>query len=75
MVAEICECPKYFSETLFQKIDRDKTGKISKREFTDYYVKHFQKLDINRRLFTLIASEGADFIIPENFQAFMKSKG
>lgn len=57
---------------LFDRIDSGKIGKINKPAFLLFWKKDFQNIDIDRRIFKILAKGGADHIVVEDFKPMMK---
>lgn len=58
---------------LFDRIDNGKLGKITKPVFLSFWRRELQPLDINRRLFKILAKpETPDYITSEDFKPMMK---
>jgi hypothetical protein len=51
----VCGLPKFFSGVLYDRIDSAKVGKINKQHFIQFWKRDFEKIDVNRRMFKLIA--------------------
>lgn len=72
ITTEVCGLPKFFLNVLFERIDSGKSGKINKQHFIHFWKKDFEKLDIKKRMFKLIAKAGVEHIISEDFKPLFK---
>lgn len=79
--SEIFEIPKIFAEMLFTRIEQKmgplpKLGgkaKINKQQLIRFFENaDFHRKDAKRRLFELIAKDGAKSIVPEDFKPMFK---
>ncbi len=68
----LCELPKLFNRLLFKRIDTKSTGKITKAQFQKFYSGEFQKADITKRLFMLLARVGAKYIEKDDLRPLMQ---
>jgi len=58
----VCGLPKFFSGILFDRIDSAKVGKVNKQHFLHFWKREYEKIDVKRRMFKIIAKAGVDFI-------------
>jgi hypothetical protein len=71
-VVDVCDLPKFFTGLLFDRIDSGGAGKLNKQHFLHFWKKDFEKLDVHRRMFKIIAKPGADVIVSEDFKPLFK---
>ena len=64
--------PSFFKIALFNKIDTEKTSKVTKQQFVTYWKKELERLDIKKRMFKIIAKEGKDYIEAEDFKPLFR---
>jgi Ca2+-binding EF-hand superfamily protein len=57
---------------LFDKIDSSKSGKINKQHFITFFKREFEKTDIKKRMFKVIASINPEYITAEDFKPLFR---
>lgn len=75
MTVDVCGLPKFFKNVLFEKIDSAKAGKINKQQFLNFWKRDFEKIDIKKRMFKVIAGSkkgGEDCITAEDFKPLFR---
>ena len=55
-----------------EKLD-EKTEKIGKQNFINYYKKNVENIEVKRQVFNLLAKPGKKFIAPEDFKPLFKN--
>lgn len=68
----MCGVPKFFKNLLFDRIDSSKSGKINKPLFSAFWKGEFEKIEVKKRIFRLLAKPGSDYIHTEDFKPMMK---
>ena len=49
----IFKFPKFFKSIVFDRIDSDHTGKISKAKFIEFWEKDYERLEVSKRMFKI----------------------
>jgi serine/threonine-protein phosphatase 2A regulatory subunit B'' len=75
----VCGLPKFFRNILFDRIDLTSAapatakGKVTKQQFVQFWKKEFEKIDVKKRMFKLIAKlESPDVIVAEDFKPLFR---
>lgn len=68
----MCGLPKFFKNVLYDKIDSAKTGKVTKQQFVAYWKKELERVDLKKRMFKIIAKQGASYIGADDFKPLFR---
>ncbi|CAO2833167.1 unnamed protein product [Amaranthus hypochondriacus] len=70
---EICKLPSFFSTVLFQKIDVNGTGFITRDAFVDYWVNgNMLTLDIYSQIYTIMKQPDHKFLTQDDFKPVLR---
>ncbi|KAL4480442.1 hypothetical protein ABPG74_020958 [Tetrahymena malaccensis] len=72
LTSKLAELPNFFNQLLFNKIDKQKSGKISKQVFINYWKNELQLKDPKERCFHVLKKQSNDFIERDDFLPLMK---
>ncbi|KAL4505892.1 hypothetical protein ABPG72_013653 [Tetrahymena utriculariae] len=72
LTMKLAELPNFFNQLLFNKIDKQKSGKISKQVFINYWKNELQLKDPKERCFHVLKKQSNDFIERDDFLPLMK---
>lgn len=73
VAVKVCGIPSILRKLLFvriklvEKID-DKTEKIPKQTFINFWKKHYEHETVRKRVFKLMAKPDSNFIVPDDFK-------
>lgn len=57
---------------LFNSIDSTKSGKISKDQFLAVWESEYERLEVAKRMFKLIAKTNPKYLLPEDFKPILR---
>jgi len=72
IVEKIFKFPKFLNTLVFNRIDTGKTGKISKQKFKQVWENKYEKMEVSKRLFKILAKPDAEYIVPDDFKPMMR---
>ncbi|CAO2837014.1 unnamed protein product [Amaranthus hypochondriacus] len=70
---EICKLPSFFSTVLFQKIDVNGTGFVTRDAFVDYWVNgNMLTMDIYTQIYTIMKQHEHKFLTQDDFKPVLR---
>ncbi|EWS74498.1 EF hand protein (macronuclear) [Tetrahymena thermophila SB210] len=72
LTTKLADLPNFFNQLLFNKIDKQKSGKISKQVFINYWKNELQLKDQKERCFHVLKKQSNEFIERDDFLPMMK---
>ncbi|XP_024399888.1 serine/threonine protein phosphatase 2A regulatory subunit B''alpha isoform X2 [Physcomitrium patens] len=70
---EICKLPSYFSSVLFQKLDINRTGLVTKeRLISDWLDQNMLVADGATRIFTVLKQHDTDYLTQDDFRPILR---
>lgn len=72
IVEKLFKFPKFFKFLIFNRLDSQRKGKISKTAFIDIWESEYEKLEVSKRMFKIIAKPGVDYMSNDDFKPIMR---
>lgn len=72
IVEKIFKFPKFFKFMVFNRIDTLNSGIISKENFNEIWESTYERIDVSKRMFKIIAKPDSEYIISEDFKPMMR---
>ncbi|KAL9247993.1 hypothetical protein vseg_021360 [Gypsophila vaccaria] len=70
---EICKLPSFLSSILFQKIDVNGTGSVTRDSFVDYWINgNLLTMDIATQIFTIMKQPDRKYLIQDDFKPVLR---
>ncbi|KAJ8452445.1 hypothetical protein Cgig2_000034 [Carnegiea gigantea] len=70
---EICKLPSFFSTVLFQKIDVNRTGFVTRDAFVDYWVNGNKlTMDTATQIFTIMKQPDRKYLMQDDFKPILR---
>lgn len=70
---EICKLPSFFSTVLFNKIDANGTGVVTRDQFVDYWIGgNLLSMDLTTRIYTVLRKPDCRYLSKEDFKPIMR---
>ncbi len=64
--------PKFLNSLLFKRLDTEGRGKISKERFLQAWTEEYERVDVAKRMFMVLAKPGEPYITNEDFKPMLK---
>lgn len=70
---ELCKLPTFFTTVLFDKIDKESTGFVTREAFIDFWVNsNLMSLDSATQVFTILKQQNRNYLMKEDFKPVLK---
>ena len=64
--------PKFLNLFLFNKLDSDKSGSLTREKFNAKWTESFEKLEVSKRLFNIFKGSADEFLRNEDFKPILR---
>ena len=72
IVEKIFKFPKFFKFMVFNRIDTQNSGVISKDQFIEIWESDYERLEVSKRMFKILAKPDSPYIINDDFKSMMR---
>ena len=69
---QVFKFPKFLNLLVFNKLDTDKSGKLTREKFEEKWTEDYEKLDVSRRLFNVIKNSSDDYLHNDDFKPILR---
>ncbi|AQK60178.1 Serine/threonine protein phosphatase 2A regulatory subunit B''alpha [Zea mays] len=70
---ELCKLPTFFTTVLFDKIDKESTGFVTREAFIDFWVNNnLMSMDSATQVFTILKQQNHNYLTKEDFKPILK---
>lgn len=69
---KVFKFPKFLNSLLFKRLDTRNTGKVSYTDFMDAWNAEYERIEVSKRIFKILAKPGEKYIHYDDFKPMLK---